>query len=85
MPEPGVSRTEQIVHKYAHHAPRTEERVRAHEELRRKATEFALMLERLLPDSREKSIAIADFDHAIWAAHAALALYADDRAENVQF
>lgn len=60
--------------RYAHHAPKTEERVHAHEALREEFTLMAAVLESTLPAGREKSIAHTLLQEASWAAHAALAI-----------
>lgn len=70
-----------ITHRYAHHAPRTQARIEAHEALRDEFAMMANVLEQVLPESREKSLAHTLLQEASWAAHAALALYGDELAE----
>jgi hypothetical protein len=67
-----------LVHRYAHHAPKTEARVEAHQALREEFTMLAAVLESLLPPGREASIAHTLLQQASWAAHAALALNEPD-------
>lgn len=67
-----------LIQRYAHHAPKTEARVEAHEALREEFTMMANVLEQLLPPSREKSMAHSSLQQAAWAAHAALAIFEDE-------
>ena len=67
-----------LIQRYAHHAPKTEARVEAHEAIREEFTMMANVLEQLLPPSREKSMAHSSLQQAAWAAHAALAIFEDE-------
>lgn len=73
MPQ-SASNTEMIIHRYAHHAPRSEDRVIAHEQVRTLMTDLALALDALVPESREKSVMHTQLQDA------ALALHGDDSA-----
>ncbi len=67
-----------LIQRYAHHAPKTEARVEAHEAIREEFTMMANVLEQMLPPSREKSMAHSSLQQAAWAAHAALAIFEDE-------
>lgn len=67
-----------ITHRYAHHAPKTQDRIEQHQALREEFAMMANVIEQLLPPSREKAIAHTHLQEASWAAHAALALNEED-------
>lgn len=73
-----ASNTELIVNRFKHHPPRTEGRIVAHEELRRRFTELALWLEEAVPASREKSCAHTALQEAAMWGNAALAIHGDE-------
>lgn len=65
---------EWIEQRYAHHPPKTEARIEAHQLVREEFAKLATVLEYTLPPGREAAIAHTQLQQASWAAHAALAL-----------
>lgn len=70
-----------ITHRYAHHAPKTQDRIEQHQALREEFALMANVLETLLPPGREKAMAHTSLQQASWAAHAALALNEEEPPE----
>lgn len=64
---------EELRHRAAYHAPKTAETVQAHETVRANIVGLTLDWNALLPEGREKSMALTFLDQAMWAANAAIA------------
>lgn len=64
---------EELCHRATYHPPRTDETVRAHEQVRENITDLTVEWNQLLPEGREKSMALSFLDQAMWAANAAIA------------
>lgn len=64
---------EELRHRAAYHPPQTDDTVRAHEDVREVTTQITLLYNDLLPEGREKSMALTFLDQAMWAANAAIA------------
>lgn len=65
----------EITARFAHHPPTTQERIDAHQEVRGGAEEFAQWLNEILPESREKALALTALQEtALWA-NAAIAIH----------
>lgn len=62
----------QIENNFTYHAPKGDQAER-YTSLREKAKEFAVMINELCPDSREKSIAITHLEESVMQANAAIA------------
>lgn len=65
----------EVANLFAHHAPMTNRRVEAHETLRTVYAEIAVLVNEILPSSREGSLALTLLQQSSWAAHAALAIH----------
>jgi hypothetical protein len=63
--------------RFRHHPPKTQARIDAHEGIRERAAEFAIWLNALLPESREKSLALTTLQEAAMWANAAAAIHGD--------
>jgi hypothetical protein len=64
---------DELRHRAAYHPPRTDETVKAHEQVRTDITDLTVAWNALLPEGREKSMALTFLDQALWAANAAIA------------
>ena len=64
---------ERIEHDFTHHPPRGPGDVEDHEHVRSMIKGVALGLDRVIPDSREKSLAVTKLEEAMFWANAALA------------
>lgn len=62
-----------LEHRFTYHAPRTPEIVTAHEQVRHVCHEAAGRLAAILPDGREKSLALTNLEQAMFWANAAIA------------
>lgn len=77
---------EELCHRATYHPPRTDETVRAHEQVRENITDLTVEWNQLLPEGREKSMALSFLDQAMWAANAAIARgHAQRDAEGAAF
>lgn len=63
---------EELVHRFTYHSPK-EGQPERYIEIRAKALELALLINKLTPESREQSIAFTELDIVVWAANAAIA------------
>lgn len=68
----------EIQRRFAYHQPRGTEVVATHQEVREHCAKLAVRLNRLLPESREKSLALTKVQEAMWAANAAVALHMNE-------
>lgn len=64
---------EEMARRFEHHAPPDAERVKAHEDLRMACTILAGIVDRDVPDGREKSLALTKIEEAMFWANAAIA------------
>lgn len=62
-----------IRNRFYYHAPKTEERRRAHEDVRTVCLTLAVALNDLVPDGREKSLAVKAVEDAMMWANAGIA------------
>ena len=62
-----------IIKRFTHHVPATEQVCETHDAVREGFKEFALALLPSLPDGREKSLAATALEEASFWAHAAIA------------
>lgn len=67
-----VNETE-LARRFTHHPPRTPEDVAQHEAVREAGRVFADMLNRVLPEGREKSLAFTHVETAVFWSNASLA------------
>lgn len=65
-----------LENRFAYHPANTEEKRTAHSTVRAELHRLADTLNELLPDTREKSLAITKLEEAMFWANAALARYA---------
>lgn len=66
-----------LIERFRHHPPRTDGRVREHETVRAKLVDVALTLDKLLPDGREKELALTRVEEAMFWGNAAVARQGD--------
>lgn len=64
---------EDLGKRFTHHPPRGEEEVRFYQEMRDRAHETARFVDAVVPDSREKSLAVTALEEAVMWANAAVA------------
>lgn len=64
---------DELIHRAAYHPPKSQDTIEAHERVRELITELTLTLNELLPEGREKSMALTFADQTMWAANAAVA------------
>lgn len=69
---------ENLAHRFNYHPPKTDARRTAHEDVRATCLALAEELDGLLPDGREKSLAITKIEEAMFWANAALARQPDE-------
>ncbi len=62
-----------IQHRFAYHAPKNDEKRRAHERVRSYLGQVAEEFNQSLPEGREKSLAVTKLEEAMFWANAALA------------
>lgn len=62
-----------LENRFKHHPPKNPETIASHEAVREELRVTAILLDDMLPDSREKSIAITKLEEALMWANAAIA------------
>lgn len=67
-----MDKRNQIENNFTYHAPHGDQLER-YERLRAKAKEFALLIVKLTPESREQSLALTNLEYASMMANAAIA------------
>jgi hypothetical protein len=72
MPKQISQSTNDIENRFTYHAPKPGQ-PETYELIRNKAKEFAILLDRECPDSREKSLAITKIEEAVFWANASIA------------
>jgi len=68
----------ELAQRHAYHAPTTAAIVSLHEQVRERTRELATWLNEVLPESREKSLALTDVDNAMLHANACVARHMND-------
>lgn len=63
----------EIVHRFGYHPPKTDEKIVAHEDMRALFCGVALEVDRLMSDSREKSIVLTKIEEAMFWGNAGIA------------
>ena len=64
--------TEQLENNFKYHAPKDNQPMK-YDCLRKKARDFAIIVNELCPESREKSLAITNIENAVMWANASIA------------
>ena len=72
-------KTDEVTNRFTYHAP-TDDQVGVYHTIRSIALNFAKYLNGILPDSREKSIAITKLDEAVMWANASIARHEQEDA-----
>jgi len=65
--------TEDLKNRFMHHPPRDAETIKAHEKVRDKCLNLAIILTELIPDGQEKALAITNLEQVMFWANAAIA------------
>lgn len=65
----------ELTERFKHHPPKTDQRISTHEAVREAATELATKLNDILPESREKSLALTAVQEAAMWSNAAVAIH----------
>lgn len=73
---------EDLANRFTHHAPRHDGEVRFYEEMRSRAHETARFVDAVVPDSREKSLAITALEEAVMWANAGVARHGIQEGES---
>jgi hypothetical protein len=69
--------TKDLRNKFSYHPPKDAETVAAYEKLRSAALAFALNIDELVPDGREKALAITNLQQSVMWANAGIACSPD--------
>jgi hypothetical protein len=69
---------EDLGNRFNYHPPQTKQRENEHSDVRQGCFVLALNLDALLPDGREKSLAITHLEQVMFWANASLARQSDD-------
>lgn len=62
-----------LKNRFDYHPPKDQETIKNHEDIRDRAYSFALVLDEIVPDSREKAVAITKIEEAMMWANAGIA------------
>ena len=65
--------TDELVNRFKYHPPKTDDVVAAHTAVRTQCMELALYLNGLLPEGREKALAMTHLEEVMMCANAAIA------------
>ena len=79
--EPSVIDPAELENRFAYHPPLTDKRRQAHDDVRGLCLAMAERLNRLLPDGREKSVAVTNLEQVMFWSNAALARTPDDSGD----
>lgn len=72
-----------LEHRFAYHAPTTEEKKNAHSAVRTKCLELAKFINEKVPEGREKSLAVTHLEEVMLWSNAAIARYIDEVSNDV--
>lgn len=67
-----IANLEELHNRFTYHPP-TPEQIEKYTEIRDTARNFAILLEGICPDSREKALALTNLDQTVFWANAAIA------------
>lgn len=70
-----------IAHNFAHHPPKSEPQIKAHEAVREACKQAALQIDKFCHTSREKSLALTKLEEAMMWANASIARVGDAGVE----
>ena len=68
-----MSLYDQIEKSFTYHPPRDEAEIRAYQDIRASAKTLALIIDEIVPDSREKSLAITALEQVVFWSNAGVA------------
>lgn len=74
--------TPDLAHRFQYHPPRTEGAVQSHELVRAVHRRLAEEMDELLPNGREKALAITKIEESMFWANASIARYAKSPEED---
>jgi hypothetical protein len=81
LTNPNPTSPEDLKHRFDYHPPRNQEVVEKHQDVRNHCHTLAQVLLDLIPDSREKSLAITKVEEVMMWANAAIARYFASKEE----
>ena len=64
---------QELIHRFGYHPPKTPTKIQDHEDVRAHACSLAIEFERMLPEGREKAVAMTKIEEAMFWANAAIA------------